>query len=437
MADHVIVGAGASGLYTAYRLLKHGGLVSGDTVQVYEWSQRPGGRIHTFTFPDDVGGDGLYCEFGGMRFATDPGFPSATTEGHRLVQNLILELGLDPLVVPFGKSSDRLYYLRGQHVYETDLTDVDALPYGFNDEFRAFLAKNNVTAPYTADTIIGAIATVFAPKLGGANGDRPAWCSYFAHGEVPADGATASYPAGSPVRDIGYWNLLYDQLGDEGYDYAADGNGYTSNVINWNAADALENNNDVGSTTSYMRLDGGYSLLFETLAAQITELAKAYPGSGIFYGRQLTALSDSADRRLDHLHVRDARRRLVGHRDRPRRPTLPRDAAPVAGAGRDRLPSLLHAQRREGEVLPGVVDRPALGQGGARLRRGVVDERDASARIRRGWSGLEPTPRHRRRSRSAGPRSPTCRCAWSTTSRTTSRADPAPQRWTVRAAGQL
>lgn len=294
MTDHVIVGAGASGLYTAYRLLKDGGLADGDTVKVYEWSQRPGGRIHTFTFPDDVADDGLYCEFGGMRFATDPQFPRSTTEGHRLVQALIIDLGLDALVLPFGKSSDRLYYLRGQRVYESDLTDIDALPYGFNDEFRAFLATNKVAPPYTADTIIGAIANVLAPGLGGDNGDRAAWCSYFASGEVPAAGATPSYPEGSPVRDIGYWNLLYDQLGDEGYDYAADGNGYTSNVINWNTADALENNNDVGSTTSYMRLDGGYSLLFEALAEQVTELAQAYPGSGIFYGQQLTGLSESA-----------------------------------------------------------------------------------------------------------------------------------------------
>ena len=152
---------------------------------------------------------------------------------------------------------------------------------------------NNVDRRRTRRTpIIGAIATRLRPRPRRANGDRPEWCSYFAHGEVPADGATPSYPAGTPVRDIGYWNLLYDQLGDEGYDYAADGNGYTSNVINWNAADALENNNDVGSTTSYMRLDGGYSLLFETLAAQIAELAKAYPGSGIFYG----TAADGAER---------------------------------------------------------------------------------------------------------------------------------------------
>ena len=75
MANYVIAGGGPAGLYTAYRLLQGGALRPGDTVQVYEWSKRPGGRILSYTFPDSVGSDGLYCEFGGMRFATDPNFP--------------------------------------------------------------------------------------------------------------------------------------------------------------------------------------------------------------------------------------------------------------------------------------------------------------------------------------------------------------------------
>lgn len=293
--EHVIVGAGASGLYTAYRLLKDGALAPGDTVKVFEWSQRPGGRIYTYTFPEDVGGNGLYCEFGGMRFATDPKFPESTAEGHRIVQSLIIDLELTHLVVPFGKSDNRLYYLRGENVYENDLTlrKLKKLPYRFNHEFLKFLKTNKVKEPYTADTVIGAIAGIFAAGLGDGNEDRARWCEYFAHGAVPEAGATPSFPAGTPARDIGYWNLLYDQLGDEGYDYAADGNGYSSNVIDWSAADAFENNNDVGSTTSFMRLDGGYSILFEALADAIGELAKAYPGSGIFYGQQLTRLSES------------------------------------------------------------------------------------------------------------------------------------------------
>ena len=52
MTSYVIVGAGASGLYTAYRLLRSKKLQDGDSVQLFEWSDRPGGRIFTYDFPE-------------------------------------------------------------------------------------------------------------------------------------------------------------------------------------------------------------------------------------------------------------------------------------------------------------------------------------------------------------------------------------------------
>jgi hypothetical protein len=295
MTNYVIVGAGAAGLYTAYRLLSSGSLDQGDTVRLFEWSERPGGRIYSYTFPQSISADGLYCEFGGMRFATDSNFPDPTkiTEGHVLVQQTILALQLQDKVVPFQQSASRLYYLRGRNVYESNITSLGGLPYNFNSEFTRFITANNVPTPYTADNILGAVAGLFAPGLGTPNADRAKWCSYYASGTVGAAAATASFPTGTPVRDMGYWNLLYDQLGDEGFDYSADGTGYTSNVINWNAADAMQANNDYGSGSSYMRLDGGYSLLFEALADQITTLAANYPGSGILYNQRLTTLAES------------------------------------------------------------------------------------------------------------------------------------------------
>ena len=293
MANYVVVGAGASGLYTAWRLLSSGKLQSGDTVKLFEWSERVGGRILSYTFPSPVGSNGLYCEFGGMRFATDQNFPNQTVEGHVLVQRAIIELGLTDKVVPFLQSSDRMYYLRGTNVYETNITSLQGLPYNFSPEFLAFI-KNNVQAPYTADNILGAIASLFAPGLGSPNADRSKWCAYYASGPVPANVGTQSFPAGTPVQEIGYWNMLYDQFGDEGFDYSADGTGYTSNVINWNAADAMQANNDYGSGTVYNRLDGGYSLLFDALASSIQMMSSQYPGSGIFLGQRLTAVSESA-----------------------------------------------------------------------------------------------------------------------------------------------
>ncbi|MFB9244001.1 flavin monoamine oxidase family protein [Massilia antarctica] len=300
MTNYVIAGAGASGLYAAYRLLNSGSLKPGDTVKLFEWSMRPGGRIFSYAFPQsafppDTQLNGLYCEFGGMRFAVDSHFPDATqiSEGHVLVQQMIIAMGLQNKVVPFLMSSDRMYYLRGKNIYETAILEPRLLPYNFNEEFLHFLASGQVAQPYTADNILGGIASVFAPGLGSANVYRARWCDYYANGTVSNANATLSFPSGTAIRDIGYWNMLYDQFGDEGFDYSADGTGYTSNVINWNAADAMQANNDYGSGISYMRLDGGYSTLFESIAGVVEALAAQFPGSGIFYGQQLTGLVES------------------------------------------------------------------------------------------------------------------------------------------------
>ncbi|HEY0313222.1 MAG TPA: FAD-dependent oxidoreductase [Allosphingosinicella sp.] len=300
MTRYVIVGAGAAGLYTAYRLLSSGTLASDDSVQLYEWSERPGGRIYTYTFPDglyppNTKPNGLYSEFGGMRFAVDKNFPDSIVQGHVLVQTTIDALGLAHKVVDFDESPYRLYYLRGRHVYENTLTtmqSLQALPYGFNGQFLNFVQSQQVPTPYTADNLLGSIAALFAPNLTTSNADRTNWCKYYASGAVTSQAAGVAFPSGTPIRDIGYWNLLYDKFGDEGFDYSADGTGYTSNVINWNAADAMQANNDYGSSTFYKRLDGGYSILFETLADQIKTLAATFPDSGIFYGQQLTSLSE-------------------------------------------------------------------------------------------------------------------------------------------------
>lgn len=294
MANHVIVGAGASGLYTAYRLLKSGTLAPTDTVQLYEWSNRPGGRIFTYTFPQDLGGNGLYCEFGGMRFAIDETNFAAgkpIVEGHVLVQYMIREMDLDRDVVDFHMSTDRLYYLRGHHLYEQSIQTLDELPYRFDRRAITYIGAHS-QKPLTADNILGAVADTFAPKIELKNKFRPQWCRYFAQGAVSKNNESRAFPEGTLVSAIGYWNLLYAQLGDEGFDYVADATGYTSNVINWNAADAMQANNDYGSGSSYMRLDGGYSRLFAVMAKQIANLMKTHPGSGIFYKHELVTMTE-------------------------------------------------------------------------------------------------------------------------------------------------
>lgn len=301
MANYLIVGAGASGLYIAYKLLTSGKLKAEDTVQIHEWSERPGGRIFTFYFPEPQAwkDQGLYVEAGGMRFAADssfPNLPSSGCEGHVLVQSMILQLGLEDKVRDFQQSNNRLYYLRGSNVYEDNLTPpaMHQLPYGFNKQFFDFIDRipqKPDANPITSDAVLGQIGADFAPNLGSSNSLRAKWCEYFATGTVSAQHGTSSFPAGTHVRDIGYWNLLYDQLGDEGFDYSADGTGYTSNVINWNAADAMQANNDYSSTTAYKRLDGGYGQLFDAMAEIVRK-----QGGTIHYGSRLVSLDESPDK---------------------------------------------------------------------------------------------------------------------------------------------
>lgn len=157
-----------------------------------------------------------------MRFAVDQNFPNTIVEGHVLVQNMIVAMGLADLVVAFDESPQRMYYLRGTTVFEDSLSTTAALqgiPYGFNSEFLDFAAGMTTPTLYTADNLLGAIAGAFAPGLGSPNADRPGWCNYYANRTVGSSAGTTAFPTGTPVRDIGYWNLLYDQFGDEGFDY--------------------------------------------------------------------------------------------------------------------------------------------------------------------------------------------------------------------------
>ena len=120
MANYVVIGAGASGLYTAFRLLTGGSCARATKFRC----MRPGPSRRAdpvwYTFPPAISQDGLYAEFGGMRFAVDARFPTQIVEGHVLVQNMLVELDLQNLVVPFLESTPkgsqpktgRMYYLR-------------------------------------------------------------------------------------------------------------------------------------------------------------------------------------------------------------------------------------------------------------------------------------------------------------------------------------
>lgn len=285
-----IFGAGAAGLYTAWRLLngtprraqdKTKQLTKGDTLELYDWGQydfskaapgtrAPGARVCTWHYNDDQ--TQSYVELGGMRYAAWDPRPSrqypdpngGTAPGHRLVSTVISQLGLDKYSVPFNESTNPLFYLRTKNLYRNDISSRTPAPYNV-DHFGASASPDQGFA----------IVEHLAVTASTGPQTRAEWDEFYQKGRITAELPDSSiFQKGDLLKDVGYWNLMYDQLGSEGFNYSADGNGYSSNVINWNSAVAVQANNEFTPGSQYKTITTGYSGMFGAMFEAIVELAR-------------------------------------------------------------------------------------------------------------------------------------------------------------------
>jgi hypothetical protein len=283
MKTYSIFGAGAAGLYTAWRLLdgkpinkndRAKLLSKGDTLELYDWgkydfskeepgTRAAGARVCTWHYKDNK--KNSYLELGGMRYSDWNGKNDAASEGHRLVTTVIEQLNLKKYSVPFNESTNPLFYLRTKNMYLNDITSSNPAPYNV-DHFGA------ATSPDNGFSIIQdlAMSPTEAQKI-----TRAQWCEFYQKGTISVDLPVSSvYKKGDRMTDIGYWDLMFDQLGPEGFSYTADGNGYTSNIINWNSAIAIQANNEFVPGNEYKTLTTGYSSMFNALFDAIVKLTK-------------------------------------------------------------------------------------------------------------------------------------------------------------------
>lgn len=277
--NYSVFGAGAAGLYTAWRLLDGESktkknekmLEKGDILELYDWGQydfskknpgkrAPGARVCTWHYKDDA--DHSYLELGGMRYADWDGTPEGA--GHRLVTETIKRLDLKKYSIPFNESSDPLMSLRAKNMYISDVNSNQPAPYN---------AKNyNADGP--PDDEFTTIQNVAITQTSGPT-TRREWCDFYDNGAITIDtGDNAIFQKGDLLKNIGYWNLGYDRLGQEGFSYLADGNGYSSNVVNSNSAQSFNVNDEFTPGTQYKTLTKGYSSMFTALFEAIVELAK-------------------------------------------------------------------------------------------------------------------------------------------------------------------
>jgi monoamine oxidase len=225
--DVVVVGGGAGGTYAAWRLQSEG-----QSVALLELSDRIGGRLQSIVPPAM---QNLRAEFGGM------GYTSNDTIVNAIVQKF--SLASEPF--PHGGSAN-LLYLRGVRFTNAQATDPSIVPY------RLQQGETGIDPRALVPTVIERIFP------GCATWTLEQW-----------EQATSQPYNGRSLSDMGFWNLLLENMSNEALSYARDAYGHFFEVANWNAAQALPWFMLDGNAT-YSTLTDGYDLLPLALANAFT-----------------------------------------------------------------------------------------------------------------------------------------------------------------------
>jgi lysine 2-monooxygenase len=232
--DTVVVGAGVSGLYAAWRCIASG-RHAGRRVVIFE-SDRVGGRVYATAAPAQ---ERTRLDLGAMRFVSD----------HVVLGSLLKRLGLHSHELPHPDPEHALFYVRGRRFQAGDLHD------------------HTVAAPYelrpselycTPDDLFYRVASEVAARNGSTvPASRRAWADLMRSGRFD----------GTPLWELGFWTVASEIVSHEAAAFMRDGNGYDCN--NWSTVDVLQTQiASFGSNTSYCSVDGGFGRLTDCLRQQ-------------------------------------------------------------------------------------------------------------------------------------------------------------------------
>lgn len=245
--DVAVVGAGMSGLYSAWRLLGDAAPAARPKITVFEGSFRVGGRLLSLTPPDMP--DTL-CELGGMRYMSR----------HVLVAELVKRFELVTAPMPVDEPGN-IAYLRGQMLRLSDLQDPAKIPYHLRSVEKNLLAQSLL---------------MYALKQIVPNCTQLADLDFAA---LQTEMQTAEFD-GALLHTLGFWNVLARVLSPDAYAFVRDSGGYDCLVSNWSAADAIPFIlADFGQNVSYSRFPFGYDRLPQRLADEVQAM-----GGGVQLG---------------------------------------------------------------------------------------------------------------------------------------------------------
>lgn len=252
--DVAVIGGGASGIYTAWRMLLEGDQYSEKIkkwtterghlkIAIFEGSDRIGGRVLSAKAP---GLNDVICEIGGMRYV----------DSQVLVKSLVEnKLKLDTTEQSVTESNN-LAYLRAKRLRQSDLGDPSEIPYQINDEEKAWLKTGN-----SADNFLGYAVEKIFPEIVSESltGDKlRAWL-----GKQTVNG--------TPLYKIGFWNLIAPVLSHEAYKIAITTVGYDCLGFNTNAVDTICELYDFVPGVKYYLLDKGYEYMLYTMQQEFEE----------------------------------------------------------------------------------------------------------------------------------------------------------------------
>ncbi|MRX40316.1 NAD(P)-binding protein [Flavobacterium sp. LC2016-23] len=279
-----VIGAGMSGLYTAYRLVTDK-KYKADEVQIFDMNSKLGGRLESVIMP----GMNFWGELGGMRYLTSQEIVTTLIEGYVPPENPniripVLKDKMTPVPFPMGESSKLLMYLRKER-FKQDAWNVaqeqnQKLPtryylndndFGFSSDqlfnkiiYDVLMADSWVAAKYGKKIKQGPSIYDYAFELTSRDWDdiKPKLVYNFPNSPYNK----------RKVNDLGFWNLIKDQVSQEGYEFLANAGGYYSNTINWNSAEAFPYMvGDFSAGTIYKTIEEGYDSIAYAIANSYTD----------------------------------------------------------------------------------------------------------------------------------------------------------------------
>lgn len=278
-----IIGAGTSGLYSAYRLVTDKKYKAND-VQIFDLSNKLGGRLESVILP----GMDFWGELGGMRYLTSQEIVTTLIEGYKDPLNPdkkipVLKDVMTPVPFPMGDPSKLLMYLRKDRCKQ----DAWTVAQDKGEKLITRYYVNEGDIGFSSDQLFNKIihdvlmADPWVAKTYGhlIKGDSPLNYSFELTSRDWDDikpKLIYNFP-NSPydrrkVNDIGFWNLIKDQVSQEGYEFLANAGGYYSNTINWNSAEAFPYMvGDFSAGTIYKTIEEGYDSIAYALANSYME----------------------------------------------------------------------------------------------------------------------------------------------------------------------